>query len=113
MSKSNEKKETGLHRGRIQAQGGGVEKSESWLQDTFLTLADGKKLIEKLKNKLTKTELKIRQKEFQKLEKFVEEHSETGISAPSLGHSWKVKDSKNERVDLEIHSGLAFKDDKK
>jgi hypothetical protein len=115
MGKSNEKKETALHRGRIQAQGKTLEESESWAKDTFLTLDEGKVLIENLKGKLTKTELKIRKKAFEDLEKYVEEHSDIGLSAPHLGKAGRfhVKDTKSERVELEIHAGLAFKKVKK
>ncbi len=70
-------------------------------------------LIEKLKNKLTKTDLKIRKKAFEDLEKYVEEHSEDGLFAPHLGKNgrFRVKDTQKERVELEIHAGLAFKKD--
>ncbi|MGK0366830.1 MAG: hypothetical protein ACI85O_003907 [Saprospiraceae bacterium] len=37
------------HRGRVQAQGGGLEKSESWSQDEPLSKEDGLSLLEKLK----------------------------------------------------------------
>jgi len=37
------------HRGRIQAQGSGVEKSESWAKDEPLTYEEGLALIEELK----------------------------------------------------------------
>jgi hypothetical protein len=34
-----------IHRGRIQAQGNGVEKSENWSQDNPLTSVDGLELL--------------------------------------------------------------------
>jgi hypothetical protein len=112
MSKNNEKEEIKPpHRGRIQAQGVNLEKSVNWAQDTPLTFDEGKDLITDLKKQLTKTELKIRTDAFAKLEKFVEEHGETGLCGPLLGKTgrFKVKDTQSERVELEIWAGLAFK----
>jgi hypothetical protein len=108
------KDDTKPHRGRIQAQGINLEKSVNWTQDTPLTFAKGKDLITDLKEQLTKTELKIRKDAFAKLEKFVEEHSETGLCGPLLGKTgrFSVKNTQKERVELEIYAGLAFQKEK-
>lgn len=42
------------HRGRIQAQGNGLELSESWSQDEPLTKEKGLDLLERLKLRLNK-----------------------------------------------------------
>ncbi|MBK7874125.1 MAG: hypothetical protein IPJ74_27490 [Saprospiraceae bacterium] len=43
------------HRGRIQAQGNGTEKSVSWSQDEPLTKAKGLSLLDDLEKQLTET----------------------------------------------------------
>lgn len=63
MSNINELKK---HRGRIQAQGGGLEKSESWAQDEPLTVEDALDILNRLKEKLPPNVLKIRSREFEK-----------------------------------------------
>ncbi|MEM0992399.1 MAG: hypothetical protein AAGI49_05145 [Bacteroidota bacterium] len=55
MSKKKKK-----HRGRWQAQGGGLEESESWAQDEPLSKEDGQRLLNQLKEKLSKQDLKDR-----------------------------------------------------
>ena len=100
------KKESKAHRGRIQAQGNDLEKSESWAKDEPLSLDEGLSLIENLKKQLTPAELKKREKSFEKLEKFVRK-SPTGFIAV-VRRSFSDDDS-SERVDLEILQGLAFK----
>lgn len=47
---------TKQHRGRVQAQGDGLEKSEPWAQDEPLSKRDGLSLLSKLWSKLTKKE---------------------------------------------------------
>jgi hypothetical protein len=47
-----------VHRGRIQAQGGGTEKSESWAQATPPTLSEIMRLIDRLEAQLTPKERK-------------------------------------------------------
>lgn len=54
------------HRGRIQAQGDGLEASENWAQNEPLTAQDGLELLEKLKQKIRDQDAKTREKEFKK-----------------------------------------------
>lgn len=96
------------HRGRFQAQGGGLEESENWAQDNALTVDKALKLISKLENKLQKRDYQIRKKPFNKARRFVIEAGKNGgVNSPST-KSWKVKKSKDLRVDIEVHSGTAF-----
>lgn len=44
------------HRGRVQAQGGGTEKSVAWAQDHPPTLSDGLRMMDELEGQLTKRE---------------------------------------------------------
>jgi len=49
------------HRGRVQAQGGGTEKSVPWAQDQPPTASDGQRLLDELAAQLTDAELQARQ----------------------------------------------------
>ncbi|MCB1194199.1 MAG: hypothetical protein KDK90_27435 [Leptospiraceae bacterium] len=96
------------HRGRIQAQGDGLEESVSWSQDLPITAKDSLKLLEELKNKIPKHELKRRKQAFDKAEKFVLRVEENnGVDAP-VSKTFKIKDTKDVRVDIEVIKGKAF-----
>ena len=96
------------HRGRIQAQGTNLEESVSWNQDTPLTIEDAKDKIEELKRKLNKKDLVLRKEAFAKAEKFIEKAGKCGgVDAP-VSKTSMVKDTKHERVDIEVISGKAF-----
>lgn len=98
--------ETKKHRGRVQAQGGGLEESESWSQDEPLTKASGLGLLEKLWNKLSKHDQKVRKSQFESARRFIE-NVEGGIDAP-LGKSFLNRKKRGVRVDIEILAGTAF-----
>jgi len=93
------------HRGRFQAQGGGTEKSVSWSQDDPLTKEDGLKLLEELKEQMTKKELKLREKQFEDARRFVE--NAQGVDAPR-NKTFRNLKTKDVRVDIEINGGTAF-----
>lgn len=94
------------HRGRVQAQGGGLEKSESWSQDEPLTKAEGLSLLDKLKQQLTKKELKEREKQFQEAERYIN-NTRGGIDAVKK-KSFRNRKTRDVRVDIEILAGTAF-----
>ncbi|MEM9887691.1 MAG: hypothetical protein AAF849_17480 [Bacteroidota bacterium] len=93
------------HRGRWQAQGGGLEESESWAQDEPLSKEDGQQLLNQLKEKLSKKDLKDREKLFEQAERFV--NNAQGVDAP-FSHSFRSRKKRGVRVDLEIKAGRAF-----
>ena len=105
MSSENDSLE---HRGRFQAQGGGLEESESWAQDEPLKLSIALSLLEKLKNKLSPKDRKIRKKPFSKAERFVNTAGQNGGVFARLSRTFLVKGSKDKRVDIEVLSGKAF-----
>jgi len=74
----NEGNEFMTHRGRIQAQGGNIEESVSWLKKTPPTKKDGLEMIDTLENKLNPSEVKIRAKAFQKARTFVNKAAVNG-----------------------------------
>ena len=105
MSKAIEEKK---HRGRIQAQGGGIEESESWAKDSPLTVSEALNYLENLKDKLSKTEYELRAKEFEKAEKFIRQAGENGGVDAKVSKTYKVKGTKDIRIDIEVISGTAF-----
>lgn len=60
------------HRGRIQAQGGGLEESESWSSSTLPTKQEGLDLIDQLERKIPLAEAMIRKKAFEQARTFVQ-----------------------------------------
>ena len=94
------------HRGRIQAQSGHLEESVSWTQDTPPTLKQGLEMAEELKGKLSKKELKKREKQFQQLERFMTNASEAGgIYSPEF-RSFENEDANDgTRIDFELWAG--------
>lgn len=102
------------HRGRFQVQGGGVEESECWAQEKPLSLASALKLLAKLIGKLAFRDYEKRRDQFGKAEQFVKNAAESGGLYAKTSKSFKVKGSKDERVDVEVWAGKAFveEDDK-
>lgn len=95
------------HRGRIQIQGENIEASESWSQIEPPTKTDGLNLLNKLKNRIPKKEAQIRDSVFLKAKQFIEQGPHEVISA-MITRSFKVKGTKQERIDIEIQKGEAF-----
>ncbi len=96
------------HRGRIQAQGKKLEASETWSQNKPPTKKDGLNMLEKLKNKIPKSEVKIRETAFKKAERFIKRASLTnGVDAP-VSITYRAEGYIKERVDIEIKKGKAF-----
>ncbi len=96
------------HRGRIQAQGKKLEASETWSQNKPPTKKDGLNMLEKLKNKIPKSEAKIRETAFKKAAKYIEQASKNGGLNATAFNSFNVKGTKRERVDIEVRTGIAF-----
>ncbi len=94
------------HRGRIQAQGGGLEESESWNQDEPLTRKDGLRLLNELKSKLSLKDREMREKQFEDAERFIK-GVEGGIQSPER-KSFQDRKTKDVRVDIEVWGGFAF-----
>lgn len=94
------------HRGRFQAQGGGLEESESWGQDEPISKVKGLELLSKLKNKLKKKDRELREKQFDAAERYVEQ-VEGGIDAVKK-KTFRNRKTKDVRVDIEVLSGRAF-----
>ncbi len=96
------------HRGRFQAQGGGIEESESWAQSRPLSVKKALELLKRLIDKLHKEDYEKRKTPFLKTRAFIEEAGKNGGVSSPVKRSFKVKGSKDERVDIEVLSGKAF-----
>jgi hypothetical protein len=105
--KSDLESEKQIHRGRVQAQGGGTEKSEPWAQASPPTLSEIMRLIERLEAQLTPKEKKIREKGFAQLRRAVESAAKAGGFWPQRSRSFPKPPTGDIRVDLEIITGRA------
>ncbi|KAA3622600.1 MAG: hypothetical protein DWQ02_25755 [Bacteroidetes bacterium] len=94
------------HRGRIQAQGDGLEESESWAQDEPLTKKEGLSILEKLKLKLKKSDYLLRKDQFEDAKRFIE-NIDGGIDAVKK-KTFRNRKTKDARIDIEILGGTAF-----
>jgi hypothetical protein len=96
---------TKKHRGRIQAQGNGVEKSVTWSQDEPLSREQGKTLLQQLKSQLSDKEHAERAEQFDQAERYIE--GANGIPAPER-RTFQNRKTKDVRVDIEVLAGRAF-----
>lgn len=94
------------HRGRIQAQGGELEKSVKWAQDEPLTKSEGLALLSDLKNKLSKKEFQDRPDQFVEAERYIQ-NIKGGADAVKK-KTFRDRKTQNIRVDIEILAGTAF-----
>jgi len=96
------------HRGRFQAQGGGIEDSEAWDEENALPAARGHSLLTALKYKLDKSEYLIRRNAFNNAHRFIDNAAASGGVGPTK-KSWpQPPRHDHRRVDIEVHSGRAF-----
>lgn len=95
------------HRGRFQAQGDGLEESESWSQDEPLSKNDALKLLDKLNGRLSEKELKKREKAFRSASDYIK-NAQGGIDAVKKKSFYDDKKKRSIRVDVEILGGKAF-----
>jgi hypothetical protein len=94
------------HRGRIQAQGGGVEMSVSWSRQTPLTESEMMAMVEVLESKLTSAERGARVTAFEQVRRLIRNASATG-GLPQLSLSFLHLSHRGIRVDLEVLKGNA------
>lgn len=96
------------HRGRFQAQGGGIEESVAWAQENPPTVAEGLSMLLELSNLLTPAERQKRSELFQKAREFVENAGRQGGIDAAVSKSWTARGRGGIRVDLEVWLGKAF-----
>jgi hypothetical protein len=73
-----------------------------------LNLEDGLSLLESLKNKLPKKELLLRQVAFDKAKEFIEQTANNGGVDAQVSKTFRVKETRDVRVDIEVIKGTAF-----
>jgi hypothetical protein len=95
------------HRGRIQAQGGGTEKSESWAQSTPPTESEMLQMCDNLDTQLTDREKRERAQPMAQLRRFIHSAAQGGGVSASIRKSWLKRGSKDVRIDLEVIKGMA------
>jgi hypothetical protein len=98
------------HRGRIQVQGGGVEKSRKWTQDAPRARSQGQQDLASLKEELSRTQLRDRVHAFERAANFIDVTTYT--APPDLHRTFQNPEvfarKGSERVDVEILEGTAF-----
>ncbi|MCR9055244.1 MAG: hypothetical protein ACE362_28310 [Phaeodactylibacter xiamenensis] len=90
----------------IQAQGGGLEASESWSQTEPLSKEKGLSLLKRLRNRLSPADQALRERPFEEAERFIDQ-TEGGIDAP-VRRSFNNRQNRSIRIDIEVWSGTAF-----
>ena len=95
------------NRGRIQAQGGGTEKSEAWAQKKPPTESDMLEMCDRLERRLTARERKVREECLLEVRRFIQSAAKAGGMSAPVSKSFLKRGSKDIRVDLEIIKGKA------
>ena len=98
------------NRVRVQAQGGGVEKSVDLSSTTPSTAQQGLDALENLKGQLSKSELRARQGAFDKAESFIKACERCGGVDASVSKTFTNRGVRGSdaRVDIEVITGKAF-----
>jgi hypothetical protein len=95
------------HRGRIQAQGGGTEKSEAWSRDEPPTESGMNALCDSLEKQLTPRERQDRERPLASLRRFIHLAASAGGVIAPVSKSFMKPGSKDIRIDLEVIKGQA------
>jgi hypothetical protein len=98
------------HRGRVQAQGGGVEESVPWNELAPPTESMGHTMLDELRDKLLSAEQRFRESAFKQAHRFVKEAARGGGVSSPVRKTFLVRPitRENRRVDIEVHKGQAF-----
>jgi hypothetical protein len=98
------------HRGRVQAQDGGVEESVAWAQSTPPTVSDGLRFLEQLRSKLTPREQEARAEAFKEAGDYIQSVSRVGGMLHTHQKKSFPKKARRDhrRVDIEVNKGVAF-----
>jgi len=95
------------HRGRIQAQGGGVEESEPRTRPSPLLTSEALRLVDILEDRLTTIEADRRRDAFVSARRFIRNAAPRGVGPTKK--SWPSPPRRDQRrADIEVQKGLAF-----
>ncbi|NOR87385.1 MAG: hypothetical protein GQ527_07235 [Bacteroidales bacterium] len=100
-----------MNRGRVQAQGNGTEKSESWATHGDFTKSMGIGKVDDLENSLTPLELNLRALAIQKARNRIATTPYTGVDAVMKKSYYDDVRRREIRIDIEVNSGTSFIDD--
>jgi hypothetical protein len=96
------------HRGRVQAQGGGTEKSEKWAQDDPPKVSEVLSFLDRLEAQLTPAERRLREEALQQAREYVRNAGgRGGLHAPVHKSFPRKRLRGGIRVDLEVIAGRA------
>lgn len=97
------------HRGRLQAQGGGVEESEAWARTTPLSATEAHKMLHALHSKLSPREQTYRDQAFKDAHKFINNAACCNGVRAQIRKSYPMPPRPDHRrVDIEVIAGEAF-----
>jgi len=97
------------HRGRWQAQGGGIDEGEGWNQSTPLTLSDGLQLLDTLYNRLSPKDRRARADAYELARLFARRIAIAGgVTVEGLKFERNFPPGREVRIDLEVRKGRAF-----
>ncbi len=96
------------HRGRLQAQGGGTQKGESWAQDSPPTVTEILEKCDSLLGQLTAKERSLREAAFEQLREFILAAGQNGGISADVGvikKSFPKRPLNDIRVDIDVLKG--------
>ena len=100
-----------MNRGRIQAQGGGTEKSAAWHDVENFTKVKGLERVDNLENQLTPAEHNLRIQALAKARNRIINCPHIGLSAISKKSYYDDFARKDIRIDVEVIHGIGFMDE--
>lgn len=112
--KMNKKKNIGkcnsspLHRSRVQAQGATLEESVPWNCERAPTGSEGENMLASLTKIISSREALLRTAAFKDAELFIDEAVNAGGVYAERKKIFMVRNTRSERVDVEIRKGYAF-----
>lgn len=107
QSQAGDESEEPRHRGRVQAQGGGTEKSEPWAQATPPTKSEMLVKCDRLEGRLGTKEKRDREEAMARLRRFIANAAVGGGVEAPVSKSFLKSGSKDVRIDLEVIKGRA------
>ena len=100
-----------MNRGRVQAQGNGTEKSESWATRDGFTKSMGINKVDDLERSLTSPELNLRTDSIHKARNRITTTPSNGVDAVMKKSYYDDVRRREIRIDIEVNSGTSFIDD--
>jgi len=100
-----------MNRGRIQAQGGGIEKSSAWTTNNVFTKSMGIERVNDLDSQLSVAERNLRDVALDKSRQRINSCGPNGIPATMKKSFYNDYKNKKIRIDVEVRGGVAFIND--